>query len=72
MNINIFPALNTLLLLLLMAMVVFRLRLIDLSKLWDEIEAIKLRVYAVEKTSPCQHCRKQHGIIGSSGDCGDC
>ncbi len=71
MNINIFPALNTLLLLLLMAMVVFRLRLIDLSKLWDEIEAIKLRVYTLERTSPCPHCRKQHGSIASPGDCGD-
>ena len=70
MSANVFPALNTVLLLMLMALAIWRLRMVDLSALWDEIEAIKLRLAVQEKSSPCRHCRAAHGAHCGS-DCDD-
>jgi len=50
---NIFPALDTVLLLAILGMMLWRFRVLDLSDLWDEIEAIKLRLNVQEKTAPC-------------------
>ncbi len=71
-QINIVPAVNTLLLLVLMALTMWRFRLADLSKLWDEIEAIKLRMSVQEKISPCPHCKQAHSIIADPAQECDC
>ena len=45
------------------SLMLFRVRVMDLSRVWDEIEALKLRVSVQEKTSPCAHCRAHHGAV---------
>ena len=37
------------------------------SHLWEEIEAVKLRLRVQETLSPCRHCREQHMTPGSDG-----
>lgn len=68
---NWFPAINTGLLLILMALVAWRFRMDDMSRLWDEIRAIQFRLGVQEKVSPCPHCRDYHlSVHGDDHD--DC
>lgn len=68
---HIFSAINTLLLFVMMGLMLWRFRLMDLAEVWDEIEALKLRMTVQEKTSPCAHCRNRHGLAeeGPGEDC---
>lgn len=58
--IHIFPAINTILLLVVLGLVMWRNRIADLGNLWDEVHALKLRVDVVERSTPCLHCQHHH------------
>ncbi len=68
---NIMPALNTLLILILIVLILWRNRIQDGVQLFDEIEALKLRLSVQEKVSPCAHCRTAHAHINPPDRC-DC
>jgi uncharacterized paraquat-inducible protein A len=68
----IIPALNTFLLFIVMGLMLWRSRMVDLTRVWDEIEALKLRLSVQEKVSPCEHCRKSHSHISPPDAPCDC
>ncbi len=70
--ISIFDISNTVLILLLLAMLWWFIhRQNNVKKIWDEIGALQLRLRVHEQTAPCEHCRTRHPSSGIE-DCGGC